>query len=89
MIECNEWNQTLFQAFVNQAMVKGDPFLIHFPYAIRQDAGPGNGKTKDPEPQGLYEHQVIFVAVIEIAGDRWLTSTFDPAMTPRKYIPNR
>src|ERR1700689_254063 len=80
--------QAQLQAFVDDAMIKGDAFLIHPADAFGKNAGPGNRETEDGKTQGFGEQDIILVTVIKIAGQGWTTAALDLALSPGEGVPD-
>ncbi len=88
VIESDIGDQTELEAFVDDAVIKGDAFPVDPPCSFRQDAGPGKREPEDREPEGFGEQDIVLIAVIKIAGDGWPAAAFDLALAPGEGIPD-
>ncbi|MNL32082.1 hypothetical protein D3C87_1539110 [compost metagenome] len=51
MVQSNVWYQALQQTFINDLVIKQDPFFIDTPFSVWQNSGPGNRKAENGKAQ--------------------------------------
>src|SRR5579872_4787361 len=88
VVERDIGGKAQFEAFVYDPVVEGDAFFIYASHAFGEDTRPGQRKAEDGEAEGFYQEDVIFIAVVEIAGDGGPAAAFYLALAAGEGIPD-
>ena len=66
VVDRHHWFDPVFQTFINDILVKGNAFLINFPFSFRVDSCPGDGKAVGLQSHFCHQCNILFVSVIMI-----------------------
>ena len=64
-------------------------FFIDFPYALRQNARPGNRKTVSLHAQAFQQAHVLFEPLVRAAGGLRVAAFEDAALAAAEHVPHR
>ena len=69
VVECDEWDDVVLQALVDQVVVKLESFFVHFACAVREDTRPRDGEAIGFESHLCHKCDIFFITVVMVDGD--------------------
>jgi hypothetical protein len=88
VIEGEPRHDVLLEQLVDQLRVEGEALLVDLS-AVRAHARPGSGEAVGLQPEVGHERNIVFVAVVMVAGNLAVIAVHDGAGNSAKGIPDR
>src|ERR1700740_191117 len=77
------------QQVIHQTVIEIETPDIRFPFSLRKDSRPGNGKTVCLDAQVAHQFDVFFVTMVVVTSNIAVLGAFDVSRCMRKGVPDR